>query len=431
MFIKNKILRGTCFFFLIVLPVSTYLNPTDCYAQEPAPEEGLQIRDNPGSIIDQLQRDAEEKEYLFEIPGISGARKSWRNWKAGLSEKYGFTFLMQLTTLYQNSSDTLTTVDDAAGYDLDINGTWIFRGRGTPTYTMLGFDVFTKDAIGSNVAPLTFFTQYGSLYPGGIAYGEDDPVVGEFWIQQRVRNRWGFRVGKVFPATAYDFFPFKNYRTEFHDQNNVVNTTIPLPLQGIGGFAMYKPNPRLFFRFGLHDANADPHESALDTYDGELFSIFEVGFDTNLAPRKKGAPPAGHVHVSIWHQDERVEAGISSGKGISFTATQQFGRLHPWLRYGYADVNADGPTFAHQMVAVGLATDKIFGNSNDRIAIGYSWVEPANQTLNNQRAIDSYYRIQVTPQIQFGPTLGIVFDPVLNPDEDTIYVWGLRLRVVL
>lgn len=194
---------------------------------------------------------------------------------------------------------------------------------------------------------------------------------------------------------------------------------------------MYKPNPRLFFRFGLHDANADPHESPFDTYEGELFSIFEAGFDTNLVPRRKGGPPAGHVHVSIWHQDERVEAGISSGAGISVTATQQFGRLHPWVRYGYADVDADGPTFAKQMASIGLAIDGIFGNTNDRIAVGYSWTEPADEALNNQTAIDTYYRIQVTPQIQFGPTFGIVFDPVLNPDEDTIYVWGLRLRMVL
>lgn len=345
--------------FLLVLVVAAatggYFNSVPAFAQEPAEEEGRVIEDNPGSIIDQLTRDAEEKDYLFEIPGLANARKSFRDWKAEIHEKYGFRFMAQFTKLYQNSSDTLTTVDDAFGYDLDFNGTWIFHGLGKPTYTMLGFDVFTRDVIGSNVAPLTFFTQYGSQYPGGVAYGEDDLVVGELWIQQRIKNTFGFRIGKIFPVTAYDFFPFKNYRTDFHDQNNVVNTTIPLPLQGAGGFVMYKPNPRLFFRFGLHDANADPHESFTDTFDGELFSIFEVGFDTNLVPRKKGGPPAGHVHLSVWHQDERTDAGISSGKGFSITATQQFGRIHPWIRYGYADVDADGPTFARQMISTGLA----------------------------------------------------------------------------
>ena len=49
----------------------------------------------------------------------------------------------------------------------------------------------------------------------------------------------------------------------------------------------------------------------------------------------------------------------------------------------------------------------------------------------SQTAIDAFYRVQLTPQLQFGPTLGIVFDPVDNPDEDTVFVGGLRARIYL
>lgn len=142
-------------------------------------------------------------------------------------------------------------------------------------------------------------------------------------------------------------------------------------------------------------------------------------------------PPAGHVHLSAWHQDERKDAGIGKGSGFTVTATQQIGQFHPFLRYGYADVDEDGPTFAKQMVAVGLGIDKIFGQSKDRIAVSFSWAEPTDDTMDNQTAIDAYYRVQLTPQIQFGPTLGIVFDPVSNPEENTIYVVGLRTRIAL
>lgn len=406
--------------------------PSTSSEGESAPEEqevAAEFRDNPGSIIEQLKSDAEEKEALFQLPGIRRTRESWRDWKKQMDEKHGFRFLIQLTGLYQKVSDSLTAEDHAAGYDFDINGAWTFVGRGKPTSTMLAFDIFAKGTLGTELAPLTFFTQYGSLYPGGTAFGEDDIVVGELWIQQKIKNKFGFRAGYLFPITAYDFFPFKNYRTDFHDQNNVGNTTIPLPLQGLGGFFMYKPNSNVFFRVGIHDANADPHESGFDTWNGELFSIFEAGFDTGLVPRRKGAPPGGHVHVSIWHQDEREDLGISSGAGISATATQQMGRFHPWIRYGYADVEADGPTFARQMFALGVAIGEIFGNLNDRVALGYSWSEATDQERGSQQAIDAYYRIQVTPQIQFGPTLGFVFDPVNNPVEDTVYLLGLRGRV--
>jgi porin len=278
---------------------------------------------------------------------------------------------------------------------------------------------------------LTLFTQYGSLYPGGTAYGDDDLVVGEFWYQQRIQNKYGFRIGYIFPLTAYDYFPFKNYRTGFVDQNNVANTAIPLPLQGLGGFLMYKPTPHLFFRFGVHDANADPHVSAANTLVGELFSIFEAGFDTNLVPRKKGMPPAGHVHLSAWHQDKRKDLGISSGSGITITADQKIGRFHPYVRFGYASSDSDGPTFARRMVAAGIGVDNIFGQNQDQVVLGVSWTKPTDKTKDNQTAIDAFYRVQLTPQIQFGPTLGIVFDPVDNPDKDTVYVGGLRLRVFL
>jgi porin len=211
----------------------------------------------------------------------------------------------------------------------------------------------------------------------------------------------------------------------------VANTAIPLPLQGLGGFLMYKPTPQLFFRLGVHDANADPHAPASDTLVGELFTIFEAGWDTDLVPRQKGKPPAGHVHLSAWHQDERKGFGISTGSGFTVTADQTIGRFHPYLRYGYANSDSDGPTFARQMVAAGVGIGNIFGQNKDLIVIGVSWTEPTDDTKNDQTAIDAFYRVQVTPQIEFGPTLGVVFNPVDNPDEDTVYVGGLRLRVFL
>ena len=45
--------------------------------------------------------------------------------------------------------------------------------------------------------------------------------------------------------------------------------------------------------------------------------------------------------------------------------------------------------------------------------------------------IDVYYRVQLTPEIEIGPTLVITFDPLRKPDDDTVYVWGFRPRIAL
>jgi hypothetical protein len=50
------------------------------------------------------------------------------------------------------------------------------------------------------------------------------------------------------------------------------------------------------------------------------------------------------------------------------------------------------------------------------------------RSLDKENMIDAYYRVQLSPEIEIGPTLEITFDPVRNPDDDTVYVCGFRTR---
>jgi len=158
-----------------------------------------------------------------------------------------------------------------------------------------------------------------------------------------------------------------------------------------------------------HVTNADVEESGCDTYDGELFTTLELGIDTRLLPRRPNGTPQGSIHTLLWHQDERDDAGIDHGWGIGVSAVQTFGRLTAFLRYGCAD--------------------GIFGQNTDRIGIGYTWTEAADSSLGSQGEIDGFYRVQLTPEIEIGPTFQFIFDPVCNPDGDTISVWSIRTRI--
>jgi porin len=80
------------------------------------------------------------------------------------------------------------------------------------------------------------------------------------------------------------------------------------------------------------------------------------------------------------------------------------------------------------MVNAGVAIDDIFGQSKDRIGIGVTWSRPTNGSLDDQGAIDAFYRVQVTPQIALTPTVQMIIDPVRNQDEDVVWVLGLRSR---
>ena len=80
------------------------------------------------------------------------------------------------------------------------------------------------------------------------------------------------------------------------------------------------------------------------------------------------------------------------------------------------------------MVNGGVAFDNIFAQSDDRIGAGLTWAEPASSGLDDQKAIDMFYRVQVTPQVAISPTLQVVIDPVRNPNEDEIFTMGIRTR---
>jgi len=56
---------------------------------------------------------------------------------------------------------------------------------------------------------------------------------------------------------------------------------------------------------------------------------------------------------------------------------------------------------------------------------------PADRSLDKENMIDAYYRVQLSPEIEIGPTLEITFDHVRNPDDDTVYVCGFRTRTFL
>ena len=75
-----------------------------------------------------------------------------------------------------------------------------------------------------------------------------------------------------------------------------------------------------------------------------------------------------------------------------------------------------------------MAVDGLFGKQDDRLGIGATWSRPIDDALDDQGALDVYYRFQLSPRIAITPTVHLIFDPVRNTDEDRVLVWGIRSR---
>lgn len=389
-----------------------------------------------GSIIDELNDIAREKDSLFRAPTADRVFEHWDAFKDHFEDIVGLRFAVSYTVLYQQASDTLPgRIDHGLAGDLDIEGTWDWPSCCRhELHPLLGFRFIERSTLGAEISPESLSGEIGSLWPTAVGYFPRNLTVAELWFRHdsddgRVRVKWG----RIFPITQYDFFPLQNFRTDFVDLNHVTNLAIPLPDWGLGGFVEYRPQPNSYFRLGVHDANALVTRAGFDTLfgDGELFKIFEVGFDPGFMAPQPGRPPYGDVHLSIWHQDARTDAGIDEGWGIAAAAMQQFGRFLPFLRYGWVNSGATGPVSVQHMFNVGVAIDNIFGQDNDRIGVGYTWGKPADSSLGNQSNFDMYYRIQVTPRIEVSPIAQVILNPSRNIDSDAIFVGGIRARIAL
>jgi hypothetical protein len=191
--------------------------------------------DNPGSFADQYRRDREKKDYLFQIPGIERVLIPWSELRANLDEKYGFRPAFSVTHLYEWADKTLGSKDQASGLEVAIDATWTFFGRGTDSTSMAGFEFLYRERVGADVLPVALFGQVGSLYPSAVAFEDVDPTIGQLWFRQIIDKKVGFVAGKYNPVPAYDFFPMKNFRTDFVDGIHAANVIIPLPSRGLGG----------------------------------------------------------------------------------------------------------------------------------------------------------------------------------------------------
>jgi len=397
--------------------------------EDPSGDLGM---DNPGSNAEQFVRDRQKRDYLFQIPGVDRALTPWNKLRARMDERYGFRPNFSVTHLYQYVDKTVgpNGENEGAGLDVAVDGTWTFFGRGTASPTMAGFEFLYRTEAGGNVYPTELAREAGLLYPTSVAFSEVDPAIGQLYLRQIFGGKFGVQAGKYNPVSVYDFFPMKNFKTDFVDGIHAANVIIPLPSRGLGAHVMMRPYKSSYVRVGIHDSNADTEKGGFNSLfdEAELFVIYEVGFDPGVSERRPGRPPSGDIHVSFWHQGDRDRANVEDGWGFVVSGSQRFGRFMPFARYGHAGGGRKGPSPIEHMVNFGAAIDNIFGQSNDRIGIGFTWSRPTNGALDDQGVIDAYYRVQVTPQVALSPTVQMVIDPVRNQDEDVVWIMGLRTR---
>ena len=68
------------------------------------------------------------------------------------------------------------------------------------------------------------------------------------------------------------------------------------------------------------------------------------------------------------------------------------------------------------------------------IGVGFNWGKP-NQTsfegADDQYTSELFWRYQLTKEVAITPSIQYIKNPALNLEEDRLWVYGLRLRLVI
>jgi len=358
----------------------------------------------------------------------------WFDWKAKMQEDHGFSIGVDYTALSLTSSEKGASGDDNAGSGMvRIFGSWDLVGRGTKNTGALVYKIEHRHSY-TDVSPQGFGFDQG--YVGLIEPPFSDQGTrwtNLFWRQRLNEGRATITAGMLDATDYVNVYALASPWTGFMNfafSTGSASMFIPNDAAfGIAGGTMLSNN--MFLIGGLVNAytdSTDPFETVGDFFsENEYFSSIELGWT-----RSQGRIYQDNMHVTLWHVDESIPAETPGGWGVAFNYSRSLNddKLMPFVRGGYAD---EGGTLLQKSLSAGLGYNAFGGR--DQLGVAVNWGEPNEDSfgpdLDNQFVFETYYRWQLTEQFAITPDIQYLKDPALNPEHDSLWVFGLRGRLAL
>ncbi|MDB4307740.1 carbohydrate porin [Gammaproteobacteria bacterium] len=377
----------------------------------------------PNSPAGQLERDDTVREPAFDFPAIYEFTEPWRNWKRERLETNGLQIAGHYTTLYQRLSDSIDGEDKASSGVFRGIAKWTLTGRDTANTGSLNAMVDYRHAF-RDLAPSELATEAGYSGVTGTLYSDVDWVVVNLnWEQVLANGYGGVLVGRHDPNDYMNVHGFVNPWETFSNLSILLDSSVAFPDAGWGAIGGWRFTEQWYFALGFNDANGKVDDD-LDWFDGgaEFFSWVEIGLSPSQAERWQRK-----FNVSLWHVDERDDAGIDSGNGVLVSGHWTFAnRFGPFLKLGLSD-GAEQVVIYEKSVTLGFTWE--IAPDADEIGFAVNWGEPPAKDLSDQTTLEAYYRFQFAQNFAITPSLQLLIDPALNPDDDEVWVFGLRMRL--
>ena len=417
-----------------VIGVWALMSAQTAFAQESNSAEQSRAFGGPDATLNRIESDSVSTDTPLKL----GFMKPWYQWKDKLQKEHGLSFGVEYNTTYLRSSDRLPGTDkDATGGIFRFSGVWEAFGRGTAHPGNLSFLVERTDDF-SNTGPSSFLGE--SLGYAGISnlpYNDDGWRLNTLYWDQKFQGGKYEVVGGWLDISDYvDVFPLVSPWTDFFNYAFSIGVgALDLPSDGALGFAGAAwLTDDVYVMAGLVDENGDATDpgEGFDTFtnDHEYFKHFEIGW----TGASQEAYYLNNVHLTLWHADERDDLDVKDGWGGVLSFNHTIGdKWLAFVRTGWAE---DSGSLLERSVSIGggytpggMATL----GSGSQLGFGLNWGQPNDALfgtdLDDQYATEVYYRWQVAEEIAITPSVQLLIDPALNPEDDTLWVFGLRARL--
>jgi porin len=390
-----------------------------CEAGRPASFGG------PEQVENRLHIDSNQITPMFP----SSFARGYFDWKDQIKEEHKVGFGGDYSFAYLNATES-PGEDDAFGGMYRFFGSWeAVSGEGGNSGALI-WKVEHRHAYGSNVAPgsLGFETGYVGIHLPPFS-DQETRLTNLYWRQRMNSGNLVFVGGFVDVTDYLDVYmlasPWTGY---FNFAFSTGSATMAVPNEGwgmaLGGYL----NDNWYLIGGFADSNSDPTDplEGLETFfdDREYFKHIELGWN---ATRQTAF--LNNIHLTLWHNDEREAAATPDGWGANLSFSKSIDeRWIPFLRLGFAE---DAGTLLERSVSTGFAYQAVPGGN--QLGFAYNYGVPNEDTwgpdLDDQHTIEAFYRIQLWKEVAITPDIQYIRNPALNPDESSMWVFGLRTRL--
>lgn len=351
-----------------------------------------------------------------------------REWRNGVAEKTGFNWSLDYSAAFLGVNNS--PGEDSAGSGMvRFFGFWDLVNRGGLNKGSLNWKVEHRHKYtGIPVSALGFESGYVGLFEPPFN-DQGSRLTNLYWKQYFAEGKWAFVAGYLDATDFVDVYLLASPWTGF---NNFMFSTgsgaMDLPNDaalGVAAGGMVSGN--LYIQAGIADANSDPTEP-FDGFDSvvnenDFFKWIEVGF----TPGQEKIY-FDNLHVTFWHIDERRN-GTPDGWGINASWQRWIAdKWLPFIRGGYSE---DSGSLLERSVTVGVGYQPV--PMRGVIGFGFNWGKPNQPSFDgadDQFTTELFWRYQLTTELAVTPSIQHIKDPALNPNETSLWAFGLRARIV-